>query len=238
MVKHGWRALVCTLAAALLLAPAARADVLIDFESITPYVYLPGETIASDGYEFTIDALGLGVVDTAEAFFFGGAPTNASGQFLAILNDGAVTLEDADHDPFSLQSFAFAFISPFAGAGMPGVAVGRIVVSALAFNGTTIVQAFEFPASDGDGNFSFGTASAALLDPAFGGALLGVTFSSCVYDDAGACAVPAGLNLAQFALDNVALAAAVPGTVPEPGTLALLALALAGLVAVRRGRLN
>lgn len=229
MVTHAWRRLCCVFAAALLLAPAARADLLIDFEGLTPNIYGPTETFAVGDYEFVIDMLGIGVVDTAEAFFFGGAPTNATGQFLAILNGGAVGLYEADLDPFSLESFAFAFISPFAGAGFPGTAVGQITVAAIDVNNNPILQSFEFPAADGDGNFSFATAGASLLDPGFGGMLLGVGFVACLYDDTGACIT--GDNLAQFAVDNIVISAT---SVPEPGTLSLLLLALAGFVVARR----
>jgi len=228
MVTQGWRRFCCVMAAALFLAPAARADVLIDFEALTPWFYGPGEVLAVDGYEFTFDPLAIGVVDSEAGFFFGNAPTNSTGQFLSILNDGAVLLEEQNQVPFALKSFAFGFIGPLPGSGVPGTTVGQIKVGAVGTNGNAIVQSFDFVVADAEGNFSFGPA---VLGPTFG-SLTSVTFSACLYLVSGECGI-GDVNLAQFALDNLLVGAAV-AAVPEPGTLPLLALALGAFVAARR----
>lgn len=228
MTKVSWRSCIALAAAAISFALPAQADP-IDFETVPPSIYFPGESFIVDGFLFTFDDQAIGVVDSSVGFFFGNAPSNAEGQFLSSLL-GGVTVKDDTGELFQIAGLDFAFIAPFAGVGTPGSTAGQLYLTGVSSNGTMFSQYVDFPVADGDGNFAFSTLSFAQLDAAFLQPLLSLSLSSCVYTEQGNCVF--GDNLAQFAVDNIVLGASA---VPEPGTLALVLLAL-GMIGVARRR--
>lgn len=227
MIISKWRGLLGVLATTFVLALPAQAQT-VDFSEIPPMIYAPGESFVIEGYVFTMDPLALGVVDESATFCCGNAPENADGQFLTILNSGAVAITSEAAAPFLLSSFDFSFVSPFGAIGTPGLIVGQLMISAVDINGNTVQQVIDFPGAGANGNFGFVSVISSEL--AFSAPLLSLTFASCLFDDNGVCVI--GDNAAQFALDNIAFAAAA---ISEPGTLLLVIMAL-GLLALARRR--
>jgi hypothetical protein len=204
------------------LSGTAQAAIL-DLESVTPAIYFSGETFGQAGYTFTQQG-GFGAIGAA--FDIAQAPVGNDTQFYGGLNDASLSLTGSDLSGFNLYSFDAGFIAPSPQG--PDVFAGRIVLFGTTTAGGNVLSSFEFLPSAADGSFSF--AHYALGLDAFRN-LASVTFLACIYGEDGlGCNNPAA-NLAQFALDNVAVIA-----VPEPSTHALFLLGLAGVAAYSRRR--
>ncbi len=207
------------------IAPA-QADV-VTFDDLSPNIFFPGDSFTSGGdFRFTPVAE-LGVVDDSSGFAFGNAPTNATSQFYAGLNDGGVTMATVSTRAFYIDEFEFSFIPAAPGVFPVDNVPGSLLARYVTWGGISGEEIFDFSAADVDGLFAFsvGKAGAGGLNQA----LWSVTFLACLYDVSGACVNPAG-NQAQFAIDNIY------ARVPEPGSLGLALLGLGLMAGVARRR--
>lgn len=218
---------IVTLAVAMAFASvcsSASADV-VTFEAFGPGIYSNGDVLPNGAQMITVR--GQGGFDGA--IINGSDPTSCeiavcpagnSSNYYAGLNDGGVSFS-LSGGLFNLTGLDFGFILPL--GGLVDFAVGQLMVTGN--DGTMISKDFAlqdpitgqygFAHWDFDGAFSLARFTE-------------VTFSACLYTNANTCVLPAG-NQAQFALDNISY-------VPEPGSLPLLALSLAGMFAAYRRR--
>lgn len=226
----------CALAAMSALAAApAMADVL-HFDNLLPNVYESGQTLNTSSYNllFLADpttAAGGGVSGVGaildgrvtSSCDIAACPQGATGNYLAILNDGGVNFSRADHQAFTLAGFDYSFIAPV--SGLPDMNWGQLQLSGTLSNGQVVTTSLAFPGQGSDGNYAFH--SATLLGGFSNYAFTGLTFNACIFNETGACSnsldFPA-FNQGQFALDNISISA-----VPEPSTYMLM---LAGLGAI------
>lgn len=223
-----WQAFAAATAALALFASPAKAVVsTVDFESTGPGLYFNGDTIADQGYSFTV--LGdFAAVDTAASCFIAVCPSGNDTQFYQGFNDSRVSLARGDGQVFQLLAFDAGFIAPL--PLEPFTDVGALQMHAVAADGHAIDRTFLFDLSGEDGAVPF--TSYGSLDQPLGnmGWLRSVQFYACTWDADNTCSNP-NQNLGQFALDNVVLQ-----PVPEPSTLALAALGLGALVVRQRRR--
>lgn len=223
-------ALIGTALLGLLGMTTAQAAVATFDDVDNPFGLFFDEPFVSGGLNFT--AVGLGVVDTAEAFsVFGNAPTNATSKFYAALNDGGLNLTVESHQHFYLNSLDYAFIPAVAGFFPEGSSPGALLAFYTALDGTQDFLAFLFSPADANGLFAFTTVGGSGLGLLGSQALTSLTFLSCVFD--GDACYYAGTNQAQFALDNLDVR-----VVPEPGSLALFGLGLALMAGASRRRIT
>ena len=208
----------CALAAMSALAAApAMADVL----HIDNLLVLADPTTAAGGGVSGVGAILDGRVTSS--CDIAACPQGATGNYLAILNDGGVNFSRADHQAFTLAGFDYSFIAPV--SGLPDMNWGQLQLSGTLSNGQVVTTSLAFPGQGSDGNYAFH--SAALLGGFSNYAFTGLTFNACIFNETGACSnsldFPA-FNQGQFALDNISISA-----VPEPSTYMLM---LAGLGAI------
>ena len=233
---RGRATILAALATLSMLATApALADVL-SFDNLRPDVYESGQTLNTSSYNllFLADpttAAGGGVSGVGaildgrvgSSCDIAACPQGASGNYLAILNDGGVNFARADRQAFSLAGFDYSFIAPV--SGLPNLQWGELQLSGTLSNGQVISTSLAFPGQGSDGNYYFRSAS--LLSGFSSQVFTGLTFNACIFNDTGVCSnsldFPA-FNQGQFALDNINISA-----VPEPSTYMLM---LAGLGAI------
>ena len=238
-LKRAFLSTVISAMACLGAAPALAST--ITFESLLPEAHESGETLTEAGYNLLL-------VDGPVAAYYGGVsgtgtildgnnpyscdvagcPSGADGQYLAILNDGAVKLTQVGpNSGFKLLGFDFAFLMP---VPVPNNNYGQLQVSGITTGGVLYQQALDFPGQDASGSFTFG--GAALTNLFKSQLFASVTINACLFSDTGNCVNsfddPA-FNQAQFLLDNISL-----GEVPEPASIVLTGLGMAALVWSRR----
>lgn len=224
MKKTIWRATIAVASLYLLQAMPAQAGI-IDFEDVTPTLISGGQSLVSGGYRFTSDGFGFSGVDNASAFSaFANAPANADSQFLFGLNNDGLLMEGESGGSFTLEGFDFSFIAPLGGLGA-NINAGALLVIGEGLSGS-VFEFFDFPVSNLDGNFLFGSVGLAQLGSLASVEFQAVTFLACVYQADGSCSFDALDIPAQFALDNI--------RVPEPGTIFLMLTGLAALGVSRR----
>lgn len=192
------------------------------FETFMPGIYTNGEVLVDGAQQLTVR--GQGGFDGAlingrdpNSCDLAVCPTGNQTNYYAGLNDGGFTFNFGG-SAYRLASIDFGFILPL--DMLVGFSVGKLV--ATGSDGTVVAR--DFALQNGAGDYTFETWN---FGNSFGN-LTEVTFNACLYNGAGACVNPAG-NQAQFAVDNLTY-------VPEPGTLPLLGLSLAGMLAAFRRR--
>jgi len=221
MLKSLVRGVAALTLAAAALAPAQAG--VIDFEGVTPDLFSASAITVGD-FRFESDGFGFSAVIDAPSFVFGNAPTNAQGQFLAMLNNDGMVMSRTDGAAFRLVGLDYAFLAPVPGLGLPGQSAGQLYVLADLVGGQVGLEIIDFPAADANGDFGFASTN---LGSLFGQAVTAVGFFGCIYTGT-SCSFSALDLPAQFAIDNI--------KIPEPSAAALALLALGLAAATRRRR--
>lgn len=155
-------------------------------------------------------------------------PIDGDGVYYAGLNDGALRITSTlANSWFRLQGLSFAFVGPI--GGMLDFSYGRLVLNGTTSANNKITNSYDFPGQNPSGAFVF---SDLAVDNAFSSAVLtSLTINACLFDGNGACLSERDFtqNQAQFAVDNINLA-----EVPEPATIGLMLMGVAGFTAARR----
>jgi hypothetical protein len=212
-------------AATLACSVASAGGGTITFDSAMPNILTNGD-VTLDG-NAVVTTLGQGGFDGAIAdsgsCFLAVCPGGNATQFYAGLNDGGLNVKLVGSGVF-LSSLDFGFVLPL--TALIDFSVGKLLVTGFDSLGGSTTISHDFDAQDANGNYNFFHWD---LDSSFTSTeFLSVTISSCLYDGNGDCLNPAN-NQAQFAVDNITY-------LPEPGSIALVGLSLAGMLAANRRR--
>lgn len=204
--------------------------------------YNTGDAFMSDNYRLEVrnsataepdEWGGVGArIDSENAFacLITSCPVGADGNYYAGLNDGRLSIfNTTGSQTFKFEGLDFGFVAPV--GGLPNFSYGRLILSGTIAAGGSIVAGADFAGQNSAGRFVFDRFD---VDAAFRSAVLSsLTISACLFDGNGDCISERAFtqNQAQFGIDNVRLA-----DVPEPGSIALLLLGMAGLTATSRRR--
>lgn len=222
------------LAAAALTFLGMPQAAVMTMESIAPgSILFAGDSYVEVGHSLTVN-FDASVIDTSAAFGPGvgldlAGPLGNGSQFFIGLNDASVTLMAVGGGSFGLGGFDFGFVSALTDLFLPGEAAGFLVgLYEEAATGNTGVKSWSFGVADSTGQFAFQSLGLADMGVLSNG-MRSIELFACTANAAGNCVNP-NQNFGQFALDNI-------NFVPEPGSLALVVLAL-GLTGGLRGRRN
>ncbi|MBW8846993.1 MAG: PEP-CTERM sorting domain-containing protein [Burkholderiales bacterium] len=213
------------LAATLACSAAFAGGGTITFDSVLPNILTNGDvTTEGNAVITTVGQGGFdGSISDQSSCFLAICPSGNATQFYAALNDGGLNIKLFDGG-LNLTGLDFGFVLPLSAA--LDFSVGQLLVTGIdALGGSTTIQR-DFDLQDANGNYNFSHWD---FDTGFASSWFqSVTISSCLYDGNGGCVNPAE-NQAQFAVDNI-------GYLPEPGSVALVGVSLAGLLAAKRRR--
>ncbi|MFC5462377.1 NF038120 family PEP-CTERM protein [Massilia niabensis] len=230
-------------------APASAAVVTFDaVQNIVSPQLNSGDTVYNTGDAFTeagftlrvansatADAGEVGLVgalvDSSDAFacVITSCPVGNGSTYFAGLNDGVLNVSVNRGAGFRVSALSYAFLAPT--AGLPNFSYGQLVLTGTTQSGATISLASAFPGQNAAGSFTF---DQFMVDRAFGRTTLtSLSLNACLFDGNGDCSSERSFtqNQAQFAIDNLNLA-----VIPEPTSIALMLLGLAGLGTVSRRR--
>ena len=217
--------LAATVAAAIACSTASAG--VVTFESLTPTVYDGGEQFANGYEKFTVLGAGFsGAVEDGSdpvACAIVTCPVGNFSKYFAAFNDGGLSFMRSDTN-IKLVSLDFGFVLP-APTVVSGP-VGQLQITGTKADGSTLQVAKDFSQQNGMGNYEFShwDIGGIFADTRFAS----VAFNACLYAG-GVCSTDPNTtqNQAQFAVDNL-------DYVPEPASMALVAISLGGMFAVRR----
>jgi len=178
--------------------------------------YLVGQFI--DGIESSCDSSSMA------------CPVGHAGTYYGALNDSYIDIWTQDDTAFRVAAFDAAFIGSSPSLGSYPAIPALVRLQGFLADGSYLLQDFQLTGATPAG-FQFGRfettgafAQTAFVELLAFGLVCNATGSSCTAFNT---------NRAQFGIDNIELNA-----VPEPGTVAMLGLGLAGLVGARRRKLQ
>jgi hypothetical protein len=213
------------MAVASVCASASAGIAVVTFETLDPGIYSGGDVLEAGPQRITVRGENMfdgAVINGRDPSSCDVAvcPSGNNTNYYAALNDGGFSFGMANQAAFGLQSIDFGFILPV--NTLVGFSVGKLILTTN--DGATASKDFGLQDGNGKYNFSRWDFGSDFAPARFTEA----TFQACLYDGTGACVNPANYQ-AQFAVDNLTY-------VPEPGSLSLVGLSLAGMLAAYRRR--
>ncbi len=226
--------------AALLTFDAAQ-NVVTDFLNPGDTLYFTGDQIREGLFTLTannnpMNAPGdFGVVgamvesDNALACTLTGCPLGTGSTFYAGLNDAWANITISGAAGFRVDGLKYAFVAPL--QNTVSASYGRLMLTGTATDGSVITTSADFDGKNPDGRFTF---NSFLVESTFRNTTLtNLAIGACLFDGNGGCVFDPALvqGQAQFAIDDVNLT-----VIPEPTSVALMLLGIAGLAAFSRRR--